>query len=60
MDASQRRRAKGREPRAPFEGELARQTPSTVLTEAQKLRWKAMLGLPFQPQLAQSAAPTEK
>lgn len=39
------------------EVELSRQTLAT-LSEAQKLRWKAMLGHPFRPQLARSESST--
>lgn len=49
VDESNRRRTKGERPSS-AEGELARQTLA-VLSEAQKLRWKAMLGQPVQLQL---------
>lgn len=52
VEASIGRRAKG-ESAVTVESDLARQTLST-LTEAQKLRWKAMLGQPVQLQLTQA------
>ncbi|SIO62847.1 hypothetical protein SAMN05444166_7167 [Singulisphaera sp. GP187] len=42
-----------------FDRELAQRTLAT-LTDAQKLRWKAMLGQPFQPQLAHADGKTTK
>jgi hypothetical protein len=56
VDQSARSRSRG-EPTSKAEGELSRQTLAT-LSDAQKLRWKAMLGHPFQPQLAQSESST--
>lgn len=52
VDESMRRRSQG-EAMSTVEIDLTQQTLA-ALSESQKLRWKAMLGEPFKPQLAQA------